>query len=140
MKLDISLPMIELVRSGRPYVLRNEAEQGAQGMKHFTPELFTAFNSSDREIARDASTRWDKAVAAYDKHLRSLHRRLPPPVRQLTKLSLHDAELIEFEEVSPNGPAAWRPAKLTCSVTATRSSRNAWMPASSRPWKVRRRG
>ena len=45
-------------------------------MKYFTPELFIAFNSSDRTIARHASTQWDKAVAAYDKHL-------PPPVRQL---------------------------------------------------------
>lgn len=68
-------------------------------MKYFTPDLFIAFNSSDRGIAKVASTQWDKAVAAYDKHLRSIRRKLP---RQLTDLCLHDAEFIEFEEVSPN--------------------------------------
>lgn len=71
-------------------------------MKYFTPELFIAFNSSDRKIARDAATQWDKAVAAYDKHLRSIRRKLPQPVRQLTDLYLHDSEFIEFEEASPN--------------------------------------
>jgi hypothetical protein len=75
-------------------------------MKYFTPELFIAFNSSDREIASDASTQWDKVVAAYDRQLRSLRRKLPQPVRQLTNLCLHDAEFIEFEEVSPNGRRA----------------------------------
>lgn len=71
-------------------------------MIYFTPELFIAFNSSDRMIAGDASMQWDKAVAAYDEHLRSIRRKLPQPLRQLANLYLHDAELIEFEEVSPN--------------------------------------
>ena len=72
-------------------------------MKYFTPELFVAFNSPDRKIARAASIQWDKAVTAYDKHLRSIRRKLPRSVRQLSKLYLHDAELLEFEDASPNG-------------------------------------
>jgi hypothetical protein len=71
-------------------------------MKYFTPELFIAFNSTDRKVAKAASIQWDKAVAAYDKHLRSLRRRLPQRVRRLSSLYLHDAEFLEFEESSPN--------------------------------------
>lgn len=72
-------------------------------MKYFTPELFIALNSSDEEAARVAALRWDKAVIAYDKHLRSIRRKMPAPVRKLSKLYLHDGELLEFEIVSPNG-------------------------------------
>lgn len=72
-------------------------------MKYFTPDLFISFNSSDPIVARNASTRWDIAVVAYDKYLQSIRAKLPPPLRELTNLSLHDAEFIEFEEVSPNG-------------------------------------
>ena len=76
-------------------------------MNYFTPELFVAFKSSEPKVARAAAIEWDKAVAAYDKHLKSVRRRLPPPVRELSNLLLlHDAELLNFEEVSPNGRSA----------------------------------
>jgi hypothetical protein len=65
-------------------------------MKYFKPELFVAFNSEDARIANRASQTWEQAVTAYDQHLRSIRRRLPPAVRKLSKLYLHDAEYRGF--------------------------------------------
>ena len=63
-------------------------------MKYFKPELFVAFNSEDVQMANEAARAWEQAVTAYDKHLKTIRRRLPPKVRELSKLHLHDAEFV----------------------------------------------
>lgn len=70
-------------------------------MKYFTPELFTALNSEDRAISRAATADWDRAVAAYERHLKSIRRKLPTAVRRLEAIHLHDAEFIDFKELAP---------------------------------------
>lgn len=102
----VKLPGSKRFKSAKHKATLSFADMTQMAMNYFTPELFIAFNSPDSKTSRAASRQWDKAVVAYDKHLRSIRRKLPRPVRRLSSLYLHDSEFLEFEEVSPNGRGA----------------------------------
>jgi hypothetical protein len=73
-------------------------------MKFFTPELYLQFNSDDDKVADRADALWEKALAAYRRHLTVIHSRLPNNVRQLTEINLHDADVLSLQEaVEPTG-------------------------------------
>jgi hypothetical protein len=74
-----------------------EISEAEEEMKYFRPELFVAFNSEDTRTANRASRAWEQAVRAYDEHLKSIRRRLPPAVRKLSRFHLHDAEYRGFQ-------------------------------------------
>jgi hypothetical protein len=67
-------------------------------MKFFTPELYMRFNSSDNEVADRADEDWETAIAAYREHLDGLRDVMPPSVKELADLCLHDAELLAWEQ------------------------------------------
>jgi hypothetical protein len=61
-------------------------------MKYMTPELLA--RAQDENTVDAASEEWDKALDAYTKHLKSVWKKLPRPVRHLAKrANLHDAEV-----------------------------------------------
>lgn len=67
-------------------------------MKFFTPELLGRFNSTDDAVADRADDEWEAAVKAYHQHLDHLCDRMPDAVRKLSRLCLHDAEVLEERE------------------------------------------
>jgi len=79
-------------------------------MRFFTPELVARFNSADDAEADQADEAWEKAIAAYRKHLDSMRDRMPSQVRKLTELCLHDADLLACDqEVGPHFPFPFEP-------------------------------
>ena len=58
-------------------------------MKFFTPELYMRFNSSDDDIADEATREWDRAIENYLRHLQSLP--LTEHVKELSEQCFHDA-------------------------------------------------
>jgi hypothetical protein len=82
-------------------------------MKFFTPELLIRFNSEDDAEADRADAEWEEALRAYRHHLDALRDRMPADVRDLSRLDLHDAPLLDAEwsdraddEPLPLGPQA----------------------------------
>jgi hypothetical protein len=73
-------------------------KQSEPVMKFFTPDLYMRFNSSDDEVADRADEEWESAISAYHKHLESLRDQMPPQVKELANLCLHDAELLAWEQ------------------------------------------
>ncbi len=67
-------------------------------LRFFTPELYVQFNSSDPELADRANDAWEAAVDAYQTHLRRLQKQLPRGAKELSKVSLHDAELLDAQK------------------------------------------
>ncbi len=63
-------------------------------MRYFTPELVLKLNSSDSETVDEATERWEDAILSYQKHIRKLSREMPLDFRPITKLSLHDWNLV----------------------------------------------
>jgi hypothetical protein len=78
-------------------------EKPSDGMQYFTPELYLRFNSSDDAIADQAQLDWENATTAYQIRLDSFRDALPPAVRQLSELNLHDANLLKHEIASEGG-------------------------------------
>ena len=72
-------------------------------MRYFTPELFVQFNSDDDEVADRADEAWEKALRQYRKQIKSLRSSMSVQVRQLTRLNLHDAEIVGIEIDLDNG-------------------------------------
>jgi len=62
-------------------------------MKFFTRELYRRCQSTDDDTVEAASEEWEQANDQYERHLRDVENRLPPPVRELTHLLLHDARV-----------------------------------------------
>jgi len=63
-------------------------------MKYFTPELFRAANSSDMDLALDASDQWEAAAKSYRRRLKSIKKKLPAGLNLfLDTIDLHDAEI-----------------------------------------------
>lgn len=93
--------IISLIRD-RPKGIRSMKLQvekpDKQVMRFFTPELYRLFNSADDEEANRADELWEQAIQEYQKHLDSLRDRLPTPVRKLSDLNFHDAEILGGEE------------------------------------------
>ncbi len=69
-----------------------------QIMRFFTPELYTQFNSEDDDVADRANEAWEKAVQEYRRHLDAIRDQMPPQVRKVAELCLHDAEVLGFEQ------------------------------------------
>ena len=70
-------------------------------MKFFTPELYVRFNSDVASVANRADADWERALAAYRKHLRSIRLKLPASVACLANDScLHDAEYLGFSKMT----------------------------------------
>ena len=63
-------------------------------MRYFTPQLVLSLNSSDSNIADGAVEHWEEAILAYRKHLRKLRAEMPVELQQITKLSLHDWNVV----------------------------------------------
>jgi hypothetical protein len=84
-------------------------------MRFFTPELLIRFNSSNDRVADRADAAWEKAIRDYRSHLAGLRDLMPPQVKKLSELSLHDAEVLASEEDSePSGKPLYRiPFKLS---------------------------
>lgn len=62
-------------------------------MRFFTSDRFVRLQSiDDADEADRADDDWERAVRAYSRHLATLRGQLPPDVRRLAKLCLHDAE------------------------------------------------
>lgn len=68
-------------------------------MKHFTPELFIDYNSPDDEVANRANERWDEAEIQYKNRLSTIKDKLPEEVRELSRICLHDAEVLSRQTI-----------------------------------------
>jgi hypothetical protein len=61
-------------------------------MKYFTPELLARYGSPDDRVADAAHAEWEAATEKYQKHFRSIERKLPKRLRGLLRrYYLHDA-------------------------------------------------
>jgi hypothetical protein len=67
-------------------------------MLFFTPELYRRFNSADDAVALAADADWVAAVARYHEHLAALREQMPSQVVELSKLCLHDGEILHRQE------------------------------------------
>jgi hypothetical protein len=67
-------------------------------MLFFTPELYRRFNSQDDEIALAADAEWEAAIVRYRQHLASLYEKMPSQVMEVSKLCLHDGEMLQRQE------------------------------------------
>ena len=81
-----------------PFMKHRTEKRFDTGMKFFTPELYLLFNSVDDNEADQADELWEKALDDYSRHLHSIKNSMPFSVVNLSKLILHDAELILFQE------------------------------------------
>jgi hypothetical protein len=70
-------------------------------MRFFTPHLYRRFNSANDEVALRAHQEWELAIHSYRRHIDKLFRSTPAdfPARELTRLHLHDAKLVDEREV-----------------------------------------
>ncbi len=60
-------------------------------MKFFTRALIERYGSDDSAVANAADTEWEKALEAYELHLRAIEPELPEHIREFNRLLLHDA-------------------------------------------------
>jgi hypothetical protein len=67
-------------------------------MQFFTPELYRRYNSPDEEITLAADANWEAAIAKYHQHLAALDDKMPSQVIELSKLCLHDGEILQRQE------------------------------------------
>lgn len=67
-------------------------------MRFFTPELYLRFNSDDDLLADEADSEWEQALAAYRLHLDAIEPQMPVHVQELSKLNLHDAQLLALHD------------------------------------------
>jgi hypothetical protein len=67
-------------------------------MLFFTPELYRRFNSQDDEIALAADAEWEAVIERYRQHLASLSEKMPSQVMELSRLCLHDGEILQRQE------------------------------------------
>jgi hypothetical protein len=63
-------------------------------MKYFTPELMARIGSPDETVANAAEAEWDQLLERYEQRLQQLRADMPPNVRALGDLLLHDAEVL----------------------------------------------
>lgn len=75
-------------------------------MRFFTRDLYLRFNSPRDDEAHRADETWEAAIRAYHRHLNQIRDKLPPDVRKLAKLCLHDAELLACNEAAPHNGLA----------------------------------
>jgi len=64
-------------------------------MRYFTPELYLQLQSADDSVVDKAMEQWDAASASYRNDLERLRREMPPQIRPITELRLHDWNLVD---------------------------------------------
>ena len=70
-------------------------------MKFFTPDLYVRFNSAVTSVANRADADWERALAAYRKHLNSIRPKLVASIASLANNTcLHDAEYLGFSKMT----------------------------------------
>jgi hypothetical protein len=67
-------------------------------MLFFTPELYLRYNSQDDGIALAADAEWEAAIVKYHQDLDTLREKMPPQVVELSKLCLHDGDILQRQE------------------------------------------
>ncbi len=67
-------------------------------MLFFTPELYRRYNSQDENLALAADAEWEAAIVRYHQYLATLPVEMPSPVAELSKLCLHDGEILCRQE------------------------------------------
>lgn len=67
-------------------------------MQFFTSELYLRYNAPDEATALAADAEWEAAIARYHQHLNGLYEKMPSQVVELSKLCLHDGEILQREE------------------------------------------
>jgi len=67
-------------------------------MLFFTPELYRRYNSQDDETALAADAEWEAAIVRYQQHLAALQEKMPSQVVELSRLCLHDGEILQRQE------------------------------------------
>ena len=60
-------------------------------MRFFTRERYDAMQVEDAAKREEAGRAWDRAVAAYSKHLSAIHAKLDQGARDLADDTMHDA-------------------------------------------------
>lgn len=71
-------------------------------MKFFTPDLYVRLQSSDEAELDAADAAWQRAEAAYDRHLQAIRSKLPgSALKLLDGPRLHDAEVLWMGHVLP---------------------------------------
>jgi hypothetical protein len=88
---------------GTRFTKRRIAKPDDARLKFFTRELYAKFNSIDDRVANEADEEWEQAIEDYRGHLRRIKSKLPLGARRLTKVSLHDAELIDKPRTCASG-------------------------------------
>jgi hypothetical protein len=83
------------------FMKRPSVKPSDENMKFFSRSLYAQFNSSDPTLADEADEQWELAVAEYKRHLRQLSKVLPESAKKLSKICLHDAELINQKKMDP---------------------------------------
>lgn len=84
------------------FTKRREDMPSDEKMLFFTPQLYQRFNSQDEAEALAADAEWETAIARYDAHLQGFSAKMSSQVAELSRLSLHDAEiLVRREEQHP---------------------------------------
>jgi hypothetical protein len=74
------------------FMKRQIAKPSDEIMRFFTPELYRRFNAP--EGLEETHEAWEKALKDYEQHLRAIRPHMPQSVKQLSKLCLHDAEVL----------------------------------------------
>jgi hypothetical protein len=65
-------------------------------MKYFTPERYLRLgNLDDRQAFLAAHEDWERAIEAYKAHRRKIAAKLPPGLRPLQTIYLHDARVLD---------------------------------------------
>ena len=74
-------------------------------MKYITPALIERMNDPSIKVIMRALEEWEKRLAAYERYLKRIWRRLPPSVRRyLDTCRLHDAEFAGAVQIGPGRP------------------------------------
>src|SRR5262245_59981161 len=62
-------------------------------MRFYTRELYQRCRSADEAVVSASEDEWERTNEAYERHLRAIEPRMPPSVREMSALLLHDAEV-----------------------------------------------
>jgi len=85
-------------QQGIPFTKRQIDMPSEHSMLFFTPELYRCYNSQDDEIALAADAEWEAAIVRYHQHLATLREKMPSQVVELSRLCLHDGEILQRQE------------------------------------------
>src|SRR5262249_20816933 len=71
-------------------------ESEEAGMKYFTPELLSHFQSADDDLFEKAHDDWERAIGRSERRWKKIRSAFPAAVQQFNddQVCLHDAELL----------------------------------------------